>query len=261
MLVKRIVQIPNYLSDYLKALFRGLWSGFERTDTIVIVLIVLVFGLGWFGINGLQEHPPAWLVSTLAAVFVFYESHRSVYQLYARERAEREAQQRHRLPALVPQEPNIASAWRLFDPHKPQLPVRYVRLQVRNAGGDTVSDCSAKLTKIELADGNDFQALRYNDTLDLAWSNKPKGSERIVDLYNNNSDTFDVVYTVQDNNELKIASVVPANYPGLMTIPGLYQFTIKVSGRDTPSRTVKLRLHWGLSLERLTFPAECMDYE
>lgn len=76
----------RYLRDYLRALLRGVWSGFGITDTLVVVLIVLLFILGWFRDTHFREHPPAWLVALLASSLIAFEVLRSAYQLYATER-------------------------------------------------------------------------------------------------------------------------------------------------------------------------------
>jgi hypothetical protein len=77
---------PRYLSEYLKALLRGVWSGFGLTDTSIVVLIVIAFIGGWFTDTKFKEHPSAWLITWLALMLIIFEAFRSAYQLYAVER-------------------------------------------------------------------------------------------------------------------------------------------------------------------------------
>jgi hypothetical protein len=91
-----------YLADFVKAVLRGIWDGFGITDTIIIVIIVLFYLSARMGLSGSEDHPPAWLVALLASIFVGIEVLRSIYQLYVRERTQREAlQTRNTMPSTT----------------------------------------------------------------------------------------------------------------------------------------------------------------
>src|SRR6516165_248524 len=89
----------GYLADFVKAVLRGIWAGFGITDTAVIVIIVLLYLGGQVGLSGgFEEHPPGWLITALAVIFIGFEILRSTYQLYVSERAQREASQAKKQP-------------------------------------------------------------------------------------------------------------------------------------------------------------------
>jgi hypothetical protein len=71
----------KYLRDYFWASLRGVWTGFERTDTIVIVLIVIIFLVSWYTATEFRGELPEWLIAAFAFVLVVYEVQRAEYQL------------------------------------------------------------------------------------------------------------------------------------------------------------------------------------
>ena len=77
--------------DFIKAVLRGIWDGFGITDTLVIVIIVLFYFSGELGLHVFEDHPPAWLVTLIAGIFVAFEVLRATYRLYVTERKRREA--------------------------------------------------------------------------------------------------------------------------------------------------------------------------
>jgi hypothetical protein len=62
------------------------------------VIIVSFYFFGRLGISGFYDHPPTRLIELLAMLFIAYEVLRSVYRLYASERAQREAGQAKKKP-------------------------------------------------------------------------------------------------------------------------------------------------------------------
>ena len=155
----------------------------------------------------------------------------------------------------------MASAHKFVSPQKPQIPAIYVRLRVKNTGAETADGCSAKLLKIELRDKDGNRVLGYMDTHSLAWANKPPGNGETTNIHPGGVDTLDIVYADQGSQELHIASVVPANYPGLMRLAGQYQFTIQLGSKNAASRIVRVRVHWGLGLSTLGFPSNAFDFD
>jgi hypothetical protein len=251
----------KYLRPYLWALARGLWSGFERTDTLVLVAIVLIFLFSWFGITEFKEHPPSWLIALSAIVLIFFEVLRAAYQLYVTERGQHEQLETERKAVLRPEQPNFAETWSSANPNEASLRLRYIRVQVRNIGGQTAAQCSAKLLKIHFHDKGGWRPLEYQDTLDMAWSNKLPRSNGEINLHPDGIDTLDVAYAVDGDPEMRIASIVSANYSGLMKSQGQYQFTFQLRSANCESRMVKLRVHWGLSTASLLFPENHLEFE
>ena len=81
----------GYVADFVKAVLRGIWDGFGITDTLVIVIIVLFYFSSQLGLHVFEDHPPAWLVTLIAGIFVAVEALRATYRLYVTERKRREA--------------------------------------------------------------------------------------------------------------------------------------------------------------------------
>jgi hypothetical protein len=246
------------LADYCRAFCRALWAGFGRTDTSVIIIIVALFVVGQFTDIHSERHPPGSWVTILAIIFIVYEFLKTAYRLYANERGRREQLDQQRLPQLTPEQPNLAPTFKKAGPDQPHVPVRYVRVPIRNTSEGTATRCSARLFRIEFLDRAGWRPLAYNDTLDMAWANKPTadGSQE-VDLAPDSVDTLDVVYVVHGSRELHLASVVPANYPGLMGLAGDYRFTFQLASTNAGSRTVRLRVHWDFNA--LVFPADAIE--
>lgn len=110
---------PPYLSDYLRALLRAVWSGFGITDTLVVV-IILILAVTDYILGTHYEHPSGVLIAALAVVFILFELCRTSFQLYAGERAERERLQQRMMPQLTPEEPQLANAYIALARDRPQ---------------------------------------------------------------------------------------------------------------------------------------------
>jgi hypothetical protein len=239
------VKAGPFLRDYLFVLARGIWSGFGLTDTSVIVAIVLIFIASFFAEISGEGHPPAWMVAGLSLFFVAFEVLRAAYQLYAKERQMRESLELAAKPQLALGAPSLAPTFKRVS-NKPSIPASYARLSIRNTGGGTVSKCSAKLVKIEYKDRQSgWRLLPYTDTLNMAWSNKssPEASKEI-DLHAQDADTLDLLYYVQGSRELHIASIVAANYPGLLALAGDYRLTLLLTSSSAGSQTAQVTLSW-----------------
>jgi hypothetical protein len=252
----------RYLGDYCREFGRALWHGLGITDTSVIVVIVALFIVRQFMSIHHELHPPAWLVTALAGVFITYKFLETAFRLYAAERERREQLEEERKPQLIPEQPNLAPTFKFVSKDKPRFPVTYVRVPIRNASAATAAHCSAKLLKIEHLSARDgsnsgWRALAYSDTLDLAWANKPADDSREIDLAPGNVDTLDVAYVFDGSRELRIASIIPANYPSLMGLAGDYRFTVQLASSNAGSRTIRLRVHW--DFKTLTFPGDPVE--
>jgi len=87
----------------------------------------------------------------------------------------------------------------------------------------------------------------------MAWSNKPIPL-REVTLGPHGSDTLDVVYAVNGNRELHLATLVQPYYPAMMSLAGQYRFTFQLISDNAASRTVTLKVHWTFDIHTLRFP-------
>jgi hypothetical protein len=53
------------------------------------------------GLTSFELHPPAWLITLLAGIFVAFEVLRSTYRLYVTERNRREAYETQKIPSMT----------------------------------------------------------------------------------------------------------------------------------------------------------------
>jgi hypothetical protein len=166
-------------------------------------------------------------------------------------------EEQERLPLLAPEAPQLAPTF-FTVVNKPSVPATYIRVPIRNTSKGTATRCSAKLLKIEFIGKDGWRALPYVDALDMAWANKAPGTKEI-DLGPDGVDILEVAYTVDGSREMRIASIVPANYPGLMSLPGDYRFTFQLASSNAGSRTVKLRVQW--NFDRPLFPSDPIEID
>jgi hypothetical protein len=160
-------------------------------------------------------------------------------------------------PQLIPLTPHIASTAKADGPRT--IRAKYVRVPIQNGGEGTALRCSARLIRIEHQNGDGpWRSLAYNDTLDMAWANK-QPSTREVDLGPHDTDVLDVVYAVERDRELHLATIVVPAYPNLMGLPGHYRFTFRITSENAGAQTVGLRVHWGLNIDALDFPGNPIE--
>jgi hypothetical protein len=128
----------------------------------------------------------------------------------------------------------------------------YVRVPIRNDSGRAARGCSAVLYTVERRDAQgQWIPLPYNDTLTMAWANKPNPT---VDIHAGGSDTLDVVYARDGLNAMQLAMRGAGAYLGLLQAPGEYRLTFKVNYDDTGRLRLILRIHWGGAAETMGFP-------
>ena len=76
----------DFWKDYLREVFRTFWQALERTDTLVIaVLIAAGIGSVWLGSN--PEHPSWKIAFAIFLVSLFVLLGKMPYRLYAQQRA------------------------------------------------------------------------------------------------------------------------------------------------------------------------------
>jgi hypothetical protein len=263
-----MVADKRYLADFRRALLNAFWSGVGITDTMIVVVIVLLFAASFF--TGMAErlsppewlltaihesHPPGWLIALMAAMFVIYEFWRTSYRLYAGERSQREQLEKRLVPQLVPEEPHTVMTTMQSGPRAGSQAI-YVRVRIRNASAGTAVGCSAKLLEIEFLDERTgWRRLPYKDTLDMSWANKST-IIRELDLAPGNLDTLDIVYAIDGDHELHLATLAWSYHTGMLSLAGEYRFTFLLTCNNAASRTVRLKVHWNFDIKTLRFPRE-----
>src|SRR5260221_8097768 len=76
----------GYWKDYLREVFRAFWRALERTDTLVIVVLI-VAGIGSLWLGGHAEHPSWQIAFTIFLVSLFVLLVKMPFKLYAEQRA------------------------------------------------------------------------------------------------------------------------------------------------------------------------------
>jgi hypothetical protein len=92
----------KYLLGLLRALLPAIWRGFERTDVLIVLLIVLAFAWNQVVPHYFHEpyHPPGRLVAWMVCIFIVYEICKGFLRLYAEERSRRERLEEYFTPRL-----------------------------------------------------------------------------------------------------------------------------------------------------------------
>ena len=156
------------------------------------------------------------------------------------------------IPQLTPENPHLAPTFT-----ETGAVAKYIRVQIRNTSSRIAVHCSAKLIKIEFQENGEWRRLAYNDGLDMAWSNRTPGAKE-PDLSPAGVDTLDLAFVVAGSREIHIASIIQANYPGLMELAGEYRFTFELTSFGAGSRTVELRVGW--DLKAIVFPSDPLEF-
>jgi hypothetical protein len=238
-------EIPKYLIVIVKAI----WNAFEKTETIVAIVLAAVAVWSWISHGSTSEfHPPGVIVAALVAIFAIYQILKGMFFAYENERKQRERLQIKLTPLLKPGIPNVAATG-MGDQ---RIPARYFRIPILNGSAGVAKHCSARLTKIEITDRNGFRQLNFNDTLEMAWSNKPAENAKTIDIHPSVAETLDIVFAYQRSRVLHLATIIrPFAYENLMDLAGEYQFTVQVTCEGRAPLNMLVRCHWGLDFETL----------
>jgi hypothetical protein len=233
----------RFWKDYSRALLSAFWRGFEKTDTLIIVLIVLAFIWSTAGGRefGDSWHPPGWLVATIALVFVLYHAFSAGLGLYTEERTQRENLEARLRPQIVAQG-LVLDATRTADGRN----ATYVRARISNITEGEARRTSARLSKIEFQEpGGEFRELGYRDSLDMPWSNKTAETSREISIHPGATEYLDVVWGTEGTNELLLATIQrPFAYRGLMQKSGNYRITFQVTTLRGGPTNVQATIHW-----------------
>ncbi|MGO8780250.1 MAG: hypothetical protein ACLQKK_15260 [Rhodomicrobium sp.] len=246
----------RYLGDFCRALLSALWRGFERTDTVIVVLIVIAFIWSYAG-HAIHDpwHPPGWLVTVIAALFIIYHAFLATLRLYSEERSRREILETRLTPQIIARTP-ILDATVTADGRR----ANYVRVPIENTSEGEARRTSARLSKIEYQEADDeFSDLGYRDNLDMPWSNKTAETSREISIHRGSTEYLDVVFGVEGTNEMLLATILkPYAYRGLMQRSGNYGITFQVTTLRGGALNVQMRIHWDGSFDRMSFPADSM---
>jgi len=236
----------RYRALFLRALLPAVWRGLEKTDTLIVVLIIAVWAwsLIWPHVFHDPYHPPGWVVALLAAGFVLYQLYKAALSLYAEERSKREELEQRLTPRITIGAPHVAPT--PMTQYGEPVNATYLRLRVLNSTDGVLSRCSANLEKVQALGREGWRTLNYHDNLAMGWSNKTGDESRHLNIQPHSVELLDVVYGVEHGRALHLATLVPAGtYANLMTAPAEYQFTIKVAAEETAPVVAQVRVLWG----------------
>jgi hypothetical protein len=246
------IRTSKYRGHFFRALASALWRGFERLDTLLAVIIVLAFtwnvsapyisryAAKYLTIEHDPYHPPAWVVASLAALFVVFELYRATLRLYAEERAKREELEQRAIPLLRPDPPLIV-----------EVPTRgrqfkSLRLPVLNAGLTVAHRCSGRIVKIEFV-GNrpgteSTLVIMEHAHLTLSWVHR---DQQEIDISPQTTEMMEVLCVLENTNELKIST--RQNLPfssNQLSYLGFYKIVIELISDSSTPLTLSLRFEW-----------------
>jgi hypothetical protein len=122
----------------------------------------------------------------------------------------------------------------------------YVRVKVVNTRSALAKSCRAYLVNVERkgASGK-FEPTEYCESLQLAWSSLAEASFGALDLPRDVPHFVDV-FSVRPTSPAFIPTtkVTPLRYGTLLLTPGVYRFTIVVSGDGVKPATIRPSVSW-----------------
>jgi hypothetical protein len=148
----------------------------------------------------------------------------------------------HFAPALEP----FVSPTTLTDIPPGMNNVLYVRVLPRcNA---QVDDCRGILVRVQKWEGGIWKRTAFDEVHDLAWSNHPSPSERLMTLYPNTDQYLDVFRIPQYSGKIEVPLVgglIPNNAVEVFRSGGTFRFDIAVVGDGNARADISLKISTG----------------
>ena len=122
----------------------------------------------------------------------------------------------------------------------------FVRVKVENSRATLARSCRAYLVRIERqgASGK-FEATEYCESLQLAWSSQGEQSFAAFDLPRGVPHFVDIISTRPTTPAFQLATKgTPLRYMQLLVTPGVYRFTVMVSGDGVKPVPIRPVVSW-----------------
>ena len=122
----------------------------------------------------------------------------------------------------------------------------YVRIKVENYRSTLAKSCRAYLVNIERkVKSGDFDQTEYCDSMQLGWAYQKNRRFDAIDLPRKVSHFVDIISTRPTSSGFKLETkVIPLLYKKMLVTPGVYRFTIIVSGDGVKPAHIKPIVSW-----------------
>ena len=122
----------------------------------------------------------------------------------------------------------------------------YVRVRVVNSRAALAKSCRAYLVNIERkAASGKFEPTEYCESLQLSWASQAEQSFAAFDLPRDVPHFVDIISTRPTSAGFALATkVTPLRYTQMLVPPGIYRFTVVVSGDGVKPVTIRPMVSW-----------------
>jgi hypothetical protein len=127
-----------------------------------------------------------------------------------------------------------------------QYEALYVRVEVVNTRAALAKSCRAYLVNVERkGTSRNFEPTEYCESLQLAWACQGKRKFDAFDLPRDAPHFVDIISTRPTSTAFALATeVTPLRYIQMLATPGVYRFTIVVSGDGVKPVTIRPAVDW-----------------
>jgi hypothetical protein len=122
----------------------------------------------------------------------------------------------------------------------------YVRIKVVNTRSSLAKSCRAYLVNVERKDSSGrFEPTEYCESLQLAWSSQAEQAFGAFDLPRDVPYFVDIFSTRSTNRAFSLATkATPLRYQQMLLTPGVYRFTVVVSGDEVKPAAIRPAVSW-----------------
>jgi hypothetical protein len=248
----------DFWKDYLREVFRAFWRALERTDTLVIGVLILA-GISSLWLGGHAEHPSWQVAFAIFIVSLFGLLIKMPYRLYAEQRTTIRSLKKRLAPRLslsfhrdaegLARTPITFSHGGYGSPQivTQEFMATYVRIRTEVLSQTTVAGCRAFLTKLqrEGVDGKTVAEIALPHSVIL------RGGQPF-DVHPNVVHTVDFLMCTSQNNKL---GVPESNWPlalrDIFNDTGTFHFTITVNA-DGISDSITVAVGWPGQWDKIT---------
>ena len=130
----------------------------------------------------------------------------------------------------------------------------WVRVKVENRRAALARSCRAYLVKIERqAASGEFEPTEYCESMQLAWASQADQSFSAFDLPRDVPHFIDIISTRPISRAFQLAiKRMPLRYAQLVLTPGVYRFTVVVSGDGVKPVTIRPIVRWTGTWDQIT---------
>ena len=122
----------------------------------------------------------------------------------------------------------------------------YVRIKVVNTRSALAKSCRAYLVNVEReGSSGKFEPTEYCESMQLGWSTQAEQTFDALDLPRDVPHFVDIFSTRSTSNSFTLATkAIPLRYEQMLCTPGVYRFTVVVSGDGVKPTTIRPAVSW-----------------